>query len=306
MSTATDDLMLDAGAAAADSGGVPQLRMAGSFAPAVDPWLDDDVDGAREAVPRLRLSGVGSALDAVVPPLRLTDAGAPLLRRLVRDVSSVLMIAGLLLVLDAVVTVLWQEPVTAVIATIRRAELNQRYLSYKTVPLSAAQRAALQSFSQVSARIAFLARQEARQVPTGAAIGKIVISKIGVSYDIVEGTDTLSLEKGPGHYPYTAFPGLGQTVAIAGHRTTYLAPFRNINELTGGDLIDLEMPYADFTYRVQFAKIVLPTALWVTRNVGYERLILSACNPLYSAAQRIIVFARLAAVHPSRQVLAGA
>ena len=53
------------------------------------------------------------------------------------------------------------------------------------------------------------------------------------------------------------------------------------------------MPYARFTYVVQFQRIVLPTALWVTRDVGYERLVLSACNPLYSAAQRIIVFARL-------------
>jgi sortase A len=58
------------------------------------------------------------------------------------------------------------------------------------------------------------------------------------------------------------------------------------------------MPYARFTYIVQYRKIVLPTALWVTRDVGYERLVLSACNPLYSAAQRIIVFARLGHVQP--------
>ena len=55
----------------------------------------------------------------------------------------------------------------------------------------------------------------------------------------------------------------------------------------------LKMPYGKFTYVVQFQQIVLPTALWVTHNVGYERLVLSACNPLYSAAQRIIIFAKL-------------
>ena len=78
---------------------------------------------------------------------------------------------------------------------------------------------------------------------TGAAIGRIEITKIGASFDIVQGTDTASLEKGPGHYPATAFPGLGQTVAIAGHRTTYLAPFRHIDALAPGDRIVVKMPY---------------------------------------------------------------
>ena len=64
------------------------------------------------------------------------------------------------------------------------------------------------------------------------------------------------------------------------------------------------MPYARFTYVVQYHKIVLPTALWVTNNVGYERLVLSACNPLYSAAQRIIVFARLQEVQPTPATVA--
>jgi len=151
----------------------------------------------------------------------------------------------------------------------------------------------------MQARIRYLARREQRQVVTGAAIGRITISKIGAGYDIVQGTDTASLEKGPGHYPATALPGLGQTMAIAGHRTTYLAPFRHIDALSQGDQILVKMPYARFTYVVQRRKIVLPTALWVLRNVGYDRLVLSACNPLYSAAQRIIVFARLQEVQPT-------
>jgi len=66
------------------------------------------------------------------------------------------------------------------------------------------------------------------------------------------------------------------------------------------------MPYARFTYVVQRRKIVLPTALWVLRNVGYDRLVLSACNPLYSAAQRIIVFARLQEVQPTALTPRGA
>jgi sortase A len=227
-------------------------------------------------------------------------------RRLIRDISSVLIISGLLLVVDAGVTLIWQEPVTAVVAMIKRNQIDKRFLSYHSAPLSPLDQHALGALHTMDQRISFLARREQRQVTTGAAIGKIVIKKIGASFDIVQGTDTSSLEKGPGHYPGTAFPGLGQTVAIAGHRTTYLAPFRHIDALAPGDRIVLQMPYGKFTYVVQYHKIVLPTALWVINNVGYDRLVLSACNPLYSAAQRIIVFARLAQVQPTVKTLSAA
>jgi sortase A len=218
------------------------------------------------------------------------------LRRLIRDISSVLIISGALLLADAAVTLLWQEPVTAVIALIKRSEVNKQFLtSVKLDPLT---QRALNSLTSQQQRIALLARQEQREIATGDAIGSIQIAAIGVNFDVVQGTDTSSLEKGPGHYPQTAFPGLGQTVAIAGHRTTYLAPFRNINTLVPGDKIVLTMPYARFTYVVQYHRIVVPTDVGVIDNVGYERLVLSACNPLYSAAQRIIVFARMTREQP--------
>ena len=213
--------------------------------------------------------------------------------------SSVLIISGLLLMLDAVTTLVWQEPVTAGIGLIKRGEINQRFLGYQEVPLKQLDRHALRSLNTLHQRISFLARREQRLLIAGDAIGRIELPKLGQSFDVVQGTDTVSLEKGPGHYPATALPGLGQTVAIAGHRTTYLAPFRRINELRPGDQIILSMPYARFTYVVQKTEVVLPTALWVTRNVGYERLVLSACHPLYSASHRIIVFARLQEVTPA-------
>ncbi len=232
------------------------------------------------------------------PALAPRRIGRLPLRRLVRDISSVLMISGLLLVLDAGATLVWQEPVTAVIALIKRSQIDKRYLSFQTAPLTVVERHALVKLPAPGQRIGYLARREQHQVGTGDAIGHISIPKIGAGYEVVQGTDEATLEKGPGHYPGTAFPGLGQTVAIAGHRTTYLAPFRHLDALRPGDRIVLKMPYAVFTYAVQYRRIVLPTALWVTRNVGYERLVLSACNPLYSAAQRIIIFARLKSVAP--------
>jgi len=217
----------------------------------------------------------------------------------VRDVSTVLIISGLLLLLDAGITLVWQEPLTAVIGAIKRGEIDQRYLSYRTAPLSRADRQALASITAVRQRIAYLARREQAQLATGDAVGRLRIPTIGVSYLIVQGTDEGSLQKGPGHYPSTSLPGLGQTVAIAGHRTTYLAPFRHIDTLRPGDRIVLRMPYGRFLYTVQYHRIVSPTAWWITRDVGYERLVLSACNPLYSAAQRIVVFANLASFSPS-------
>jgi sortase A len=224
------------------------------------------------------------------------------MRRLIRDISSVLIISGVLLVLDAAVTVAWQEPLTAVIATVKRAQINRRFLSYRSTPLSGIDVGALQALTTLRQRTAYLARREARQVAIGDAIGRISIARIGANFDVVQGTDDTTLQKGPGHYPGTAFPGLGETVAIAGHRTTYLAPFRHIDALRRGDRIVLRMPYGQFVYVVQYQQIVAPTALWVTRDVGYERLVLSACHPLYSAAQRIIVFARLAYSQPANPV----
>lgn len=220
-------------------------------------------------------------------------------RRLAQDLSWVLIIAGVLLLADAAATLLWQEPLTAVVAVIKRGEIDQRLLSPRTNPLSPPDRRTLAALRSVQARTAFLATRELHQVGAGEALGRIVVPRIGLNVIVVQGTDSTSLEKGPGHYPTTALPGLGQTVAIAGHRTTYLAPFRHLDALRPGDQISVRMPYGRFLYTVQYHRIVSPAAWWVTRNVGYDRLVLSACNPLYSAAQRIVVFARLSNLRPS-------
>jgi sortase A len=89
-------------------------------------------------------------------------------------------------------------------------------------------------------------------------------------------------------------------VGIAGHRTTYLAPFRTVDKLKRGDEIVLDMPYGRFSYAVEKTKLVDPTETSVVDRVpGAERLVLSACHPLYSASQRIIVFARLKTATPA-------
>ncbi|HEX3802539.1 MAG TPA: class E sortase [Solirubrobacteraceae bacterium] len=220
-------------------------------------------------------------------------------RRLAKAASTLLIVAGLLLLADVAATLIWQEPVTAAVGLFKRDSTDTRYLSYRSMPLTRTQLASLQRLTGGEARVAYLARQEQLSVPGGAALGRLVIGKLGATYDVVQGTNTGDLERGPGHYASTALPGEGQTVAIAGHRTTYLAPFRNLNELHRGDRIVLQMPYGRFTYVVQSQRVVTPNAWWITRNVGYERLVLSACNPLYSARQRIAVFAKLLRMQPT-------
>jgi sortase A len=257
------------------------------------------------------LGGLGSRALSAEDELRLVDRNPgergrqpkrrspkSLRFRLLRDLSLVLVISGALLLADAAATLLWQEPLSAVIALSERNGINRQLLSYQAAPLSRVDTQALAPLRETRERIAFLARQEARVVKRGDAIGTISFPKLGNQYTVVQGTDDASLQRGPGHYPQTAFPGLGQTMAIAGHRTTYLAPFRRLNELQHGDKIILTLRYARFTYLVQRVRIVTPTSWWIIKNHGYERLVLSACNPLYSAAQRIVVFARERSVMP--------
>ena len=220
------------------------------------------------------------------------------MRRAIRDISSVLILTGLLLLIDGGVTLLWQEPVTAAIALIKRSDVSHQYLSYRTAPLTHTQSKAVKQIHSSTQRISYLARSDLARIKTGDAIGQIEIPKIGQAYNVIQGDQAPQLEDGPGHYPSTALPGMGQTVGIAGHRTTYLAPFRFINDLHKGDRIYVTMPYGKFTYVVQKQQIVQPTDVSVVNNVGYDRLVLSACNPIYSASQRIIVFAKLHSVTP--------
>jgi sortase A len=213
--------------------------------------------------------------------------------RVLRVISTMLVTAGVVVLGDVGVTLAWKEPVSSFYGEIQQnkaeddlADLESRFPTDADVRLAA-------RAPDITGRVAILAKLFAHEVDTGDAIGRIRIPAMDLDVVFVQGTDTASLQKGPGHYPDTAFPGQGKTIGIAGHRTTYLAPFRHLDALDPGDQILLEMPYANFTYEVQKTKIVEPTAVQIVDNVGYERLVLTACNPLYSASQRIAAFAKL-------------
>jgi sortase A len=215
------------------------------------------------------------------------------IRRALRALSSVMIVVGVILLADAAATLLWQEPLSAVYAHFRQDALGDRLVEIERSPLQAAEQRALRSIPDPSRRLAFRARALERRLDPGDPMGRIVMPAIGVSEVFVQGTGSSDLRAGPGHYPQTPLPGEHGTVAIAGHRTTYGAPFRSIDELDRGDRIELRMPYGRFAYRVEWTRIVEPTEISVIDRVDHDRLVLSACHPLYSAAQRIVVFARL-------------
>ena len=199
-----------------------------------------------------------------------------MLKSTLRFVASVLMVSGALMLADAGATLLWQEPVSAFMAQRQQNQLEEAFANPPATKEAPRQ------------------GRPPRQKPLpGQAVGQILFPSLNRKYYVIEGTATADLRKGPGHYPDTALPGQNKTVAIAGHRTTYGAPFRTIDKLKPGNRISMRMRYGTYVYRVQKTRIVAPTETSVTDNVGYDRLVLTACHPLYSAAQRIVVFAKL-------------
>ncbi|HUN78007.1 MAG TPA: class E sortase [Solirubrobacteraceae bacterium] len=224
-------------------------------------------------------------------------------QRLLRMASVLLVALGVLVLLDAGVTLVWQEPLSALYAKFQQDHLKDALRKIERAQPSASERLRLERLTE-RRRIAYLARRLRHQAPPGSAVGGIHIPRIGANYVVVYGTGTEELEQGPGiytshSYPGASFPGLGGTTAIAGHRTTFLAPFRNIDELRRGDRILLDMPYAHLTYTVTGQHSVSPYDVnAAVRDVGYSRLVLSACTPPFSAAERLLVFARLTRTVP--------
>jgi sortase A len=210
-----------------------------------------------------------------------------------RRLSALLIVSGCLLLADAAATLAWKEPVSSLYARFQQRDLQAQVDRLDTIKPTPVQEQALRKLPDPKRRLAFAARSVDRKTHAGDALGKLRIDRIALSAVFVEGTDAGDLRKGPGHYPGTPLPGRRGTVAIAGHRTTYGAPFRNLDKVKPGDEVRVAMPYGRFTYRVERTRIVAPTAVWVTQRVSHDRLVLSACHPLYSAAKRIVVFARL-------------
>ncbi len=244
------------------------------------------------------LEGAGPRPRADLEPGRRGAFTSAKARRRLGRVGTALIVIGVVVLAYAAAVLLWRDPVTDVYARWQQGqlagELETMVVEYRkkappTAPRSEPQREA----------VAAVARRFEGSLELGQPLGRIAIPKLGRDDVFLHGTRwRQDLSRGPGHYPETSLPGLGKTVAIAGHRTTFGAPFRRIDELERGDPIRLELPYGTFAYRVVGREIVDSDDWSIIRERGFETLVLSACYPLYSSSQRIVVYGRLVRVRP--------
>ena len=215
------------------------------------------------------------------------------MRRTLRILSVTLMTAGTVILADVGATLAWKEPLSAAYGQLKQSAASDQLQAQERAFFDSPDVTDLEPDRNTERQARKLARLYAEQITNGEGIGRISVPGIGIDFVLIEGTDTADLQKGPGRYPTTGLPGQGRTIGIAGHRTTYLAPFREIAEIEIGDRVMLEMPYGRFAYEVIKTAVVDPGDVGIVDDVGSERLVLTACHPLYSAAERYAVTAEL-------------
>ena len=218
------------------------------------------------------------------------------MRRAVRILGTGLIAAGVLGLIWVVVVWRWQDPFTALYTHWQQQKLSHQLDHELQVYKPDHPKHGTPVRIDVSAEAA----RFRRETHPGEAIGRIVIGRLGLNMVLVDGTDEESLKKGPGRDLRTYMPGQNRLVYIAGHRTTYLAPFSHIDDIRKGDYIRLEMPYATFVYRATGHRVVGATDMSVLRSPQHEQLELQACHPRFFATHRYLVYASL--VHVTARV----
>jgi sortase A len=216
-------------------------------------------------------------------------------RRWVRTLGALLIIAGGLMLVWAVLVWQWQDPFTALYTKWKQHELTSQYDERVQSFAPAISGKTLAAERRTIAREAKRYRLASKR---GEAIGRLRVPRMGVNMILVNGTDHDTLKKGPGRDLRTFMPGENRLVYIAGHRTTYLAPFSHIDSLRNGDRVRLEVPYGTFVYSVTHHRIVKSTDLSVLRSPKYDVVELQACHPRFFASHRYIAYARLIRVEP--------
>ena len=217
------------------------------------------------------------------------------MRRSLRILGTVLAAAGALILVWAFLVWQWQDPFTLLYTKWKQRELVSQYEKQARTFKPAIAGKSLTAERASIARAARRYRQTARR---GQAIGRLRVPRMGVNMIMVNGTDADTLKKGPGRDQRTFMPGENRLVYIAGHRTTYSAPFSSINSLRKGDRVTIEVPYGRFIYSMTHHRIVVSTDLSVLRSPRHEVLELQACHPRFFASHRYIAYAQLVRVEP--------
>jgi len=233
-------------------------------------------------------------------PLGTAVRRRPLVRRLAHVLSYLLIAAGLLGLAWALLVWRWQDPITALYTHFQQERLASSYEHRVRAytPPKAVPHVRRPDPAAAARVMAVDAAAWRRSLHTGGAVGRLKIGRIGLSMIVVQGTDHDSLKRGPGHYVGSGLPGAGHLIYIAGHRTTYLAPFSAIDRIRAGDYVTFSVPYGTFSYRVFRHYVVPATDLGALRDHGQEILRLQACHPRFFATHRYLVDARLVAFQP--------
>ena len=214
------------------------------------------------------------------------------MRRGARFLGSLMIVAGAGLLAGCLLVWLWEDPFTGLYTRYEQRTLARSYDRLEAAYRPSARVGRAVSLAVERRNVAREARRFRGQAGRGAAIGRISIPRLGLDMVVVNGTDAGSLKKGPGRDPRTFMPGEGELVYVAGHRTTYSAPFSDIDELRRGDRVSVRVPYATLVYRVTGHVIVPADDLARLRSRGREVLALQACHPRFFASHRYIVYAR--------------
>jgi sortase A len=216
-------------------------------------------------------------------------------RRYIRLLGTLLAVAGVLMLLWSLLVWQWQDPFTALYTKWKQRQLATQYVK-RTESFKPA--IAKNTVTAERASIAREAKRYRLSSTRGEVIGRLRVPRMGVNMLLVNGTDHDTLKKGPGRDSRTFMPGENRLVYIAGHRTTYLAPFSHIDRLRRGDRVTIEVPYGRFIYAVTRHRIVKSTDLSVLRSPRYEVVELQACHPRFFATHRYIAYAQLLRVEP--------
>jgi sortase A len=218
-------------------------------------------------------------------------------RRGVHRLGTALIVLGLLLLVWTVAVWRWQDPFTALYTKYEQHRLEGQYdalrRNFKPAPLRGGSLA-------VRKELALEARRYRASVHGGQAIGRILVPRLHLAMVLVNGTDHESLKRGPGRDLSSFMPGERRLVYVAGHRTTYLAPFSHIDALRPGDRVTIQVPYGTFVYQVRSHRVVAATDVSVLRSPAHEVVILQACHPRFFASHRYLVYAYPVRVVPAR------
>lgn len=282
------------------------LSSDGDDARAPEPALPEPVTSEQvqppqsEHLPAFQATAPEEPRRRLLPTLRRPTLGLPTRAGFMRALPAVLVVAGGLGLVEGAVTLLWKEPFSALSAANTQQALG--------ADLEALERAnAAEAAEAARSRKKTVQYQQRRAVSlrdgldVGEPVGRLRIDKLDLNKIVVNGADEeVSLKKGLGQQVETPLPGQegAWTTGIAGHRTTYGAPFRDIDKLDRGDKIVYTLPYGRYIYEVEKTRIVDADYTKAFVPQGADKIVVYACYPMYSDAQRILVYGKLKKSEP--------